>query len=70
MIWDFNTISGQENRFYLNQFELTLTFDLATPLPHVVLYAGVWYKNQLNFDISRKAPWIAGQSKNLRGIEL
>lgn len=24
-IWDFSTVSGKENRFFLNQLELTLT---------------------------------------------
>ena len=27
-IWDFRALSGQVNRFYLNQLELTLTFPL------------------------------------------
>jgi hypothetical protein len=26
VIWDFSTVSGKANRFYLNQLELALTF--------------------------------------------
>jgi len=26
VIWDFSTVSGKVNSFYLNQLELTLTF--------------------------------------------
>ena len=26
VIWDFSAVSGNANRFYLNQLELTLTF--------------------------------------------
>jgi hypothetical protein len=26
VIWDFSAVSGKANRYYLNQFKLTLTF--------------------------------------------
>ena len=32
VIWDFRSVSGKANRFYLNQLELTLTDPLATSL--------------------------------------